>query len=204
MRPAEQRRAARAARGVASRVEERLDLGDPGVDPDDLGGPLRKQVVAEAAAAVHLDEEAAEIAQHILARPQEGSALAPEQACMGPPRSDALVDPAPAKERGHPGESNEGGLRTRLGSPAAGLESAEDEEDRDDDEDEPDHEPGTGERERRDQPDDEQCDSDPEDSGHEPIFTVSYNCKTTSRSSVISRTVHAGPSFVFPEAFTPP
>ena len=31
-----------------------------------------------------------------------------------------------------------------------------------------------------------------------------YSCSTTSRSSVISRTAHAGPSFVLPEALTPP
>jgi hypothetical protein len=185
-------------------MEERLDVGDPGVDPDDLRGSLGEQVVAEPATAVHLDKEAAEVAQHVLARLEQSPALAPKQACVGAPRSDALVDPAPAKERGHPGESNEGGLRTWLGCSAAGLETADDEQDRDDDEDEPDHEPGTGKRDRGDQPDDEQCESDSENSCHGPVFTVSYSCKTTSRSSVISRTVQAGPSFVFPEAFTPP
>jgi len=44
-------------------VQERLDLGEPAVDADDRGGALGQQVVAEAAAPVHLDQQAPELAE---------------------------------------------------------------------------------------------------------------------------------------------
>jgi hypothetical protein len=44
-------------------VEQLVDLGEPRVDPDHVRTPLRKEIVAEAAAAVHLDEQAAEVAE---------------------------------------------------------------------------------------------------------------------------------------------
>jgi hypothetical protein len=92
---------------VGSRIEQRFDLGDASVDSDDLRRPLRQQVVAEPAAPVHLDEQAAQVAQRILACLQEGAALAPEQACMGAPRSDT-VGAVPAKKRGHPASLTRG------------------------------------------------------------------------------------------------
>jgi len=99
VRAAQQQCAAFAAWRVPAGVEEVLDLGDAGVDPDDRRCPFREQVVAEASAPVHLDEEAAEVAQRIFTRLQEGTALAAEQAGVGAPRSDARgVGRAPAKK----------------------------------------------------------------------------------------------------------
>ena len=89
-------------------MEERFDLGDARVDPDHLGRALGQQVVTEPAAAIHLDQETAQVAQQILTRLQERATLTPEQASVRAPRSDTLVRSAPAKEWGHPGESNEG------------------------------------------------------------------------------------------------
>jgi hypothetical protein len=40
--------------------------------------------------------------------------------------------------------------------------------------------------------------------GRQPPIPGAQRWMTTRRSSVISRTAYAGPSFVFPEAFTPP
>jgi hypothetical protein len=80
-------------------LKELLDLGDPRVDADDRSRPLGEQVVSEAAAAIHLDEQPAEVAEHVLTRPKQGAALTSEHASMGAPRSDALVPSAPAKER---------------------------------------------------------------------------------------------------------
>lgn len=97
---------------MTASVQERLDLGEARVDPDDRRRPLSEQVVPEPASSVHLDEQAAEVAQRVLARLQEGAALAPQQARVGAPRSDACgARPVPAKEWRHPGESNEGILR---------------------------------------------------------------------------------------------
>jgi hypothetical protein len=79
-------------------MEERLDLGDARVDADHLGRTLGQQVVTEAAAAVHLDEEAAQVAQQVLARLQQGAALTPKEAGVRAPRSDTRVWSAPAKE----------------------------------------------------------------------------------------------------------
>jgi hypothetical protein len=112
VRPAQERCATFAAWCLGAGVQERLDFGDASVDPDDLRRSFRKQVVPETATPVHLDEQAAQVAQRILARLQEGAALAPEEACVGAPWSDAVgVGAAPTKKRGHPGESNEGVLR---------------------------------------------------------------------------------------------
>jgi hypothetical protein len=94
-------------------VQELLDLREACVDPDDLRSALGEQVVAKPSAPVHLDEEAADLAEGGLAGLQERTALAPKQSGVGAPRGDAAcIGPAPAKEWGHPGESNErlGGL----------------------------------------------------------------------------------------------
>jgi len=46
-------------------VQEVLDLGETRIDPDDPCAPLGEQVLPEAAAAVHLDEQAAELAERL-------------------------------------------------------------------------------------------------------------------------------------------
>ncbi len=89
-------------------MKELFELGDPRVDPDDLRRSLGEQVVAEPAPPVHLDEQTAEIAEHVLASGQERAPLATEDARVGASRSDSLVRSAPAEKTGHPGESNEG------------------------------------------------------------------------------------------------
>lgn len=69
-------------------MQKLLDLAEPGIDADDDRRPLLQEVVAEPAAAVHLDEQPAEIAQGVLARLQQGPALAPQHAGMCPARGD--------------------------------------------------------------------------------------------------------------------
>ena len=68
-----------------------VDLGEARVDADDRRGALGEQVVAEAAAPVHLDEQAAEVAQRVLAGLQQRAPLAAEQAGVRAARGDALV-----------------------------------------------------------------------------------------------------------------
>lgn len=99
-------RAARAAPGRAATVEEVIDLGESRVDPDELGTTLLRQVVAKGAATVHLDHQAAQVAELRVARPEQGAPLAPEQARVRPSGSDALGVPrdgvdAPAMEQRH-------------------------------------------------------------------------------------------------------
>jgi hypothetical protein len=53
---------------------------DAGFEPDQLGAPLQQQVLAEAVAPVHLEREAAEIAQLLLAEPEERTPFAPQVA----------------------------------------------------------------------------------------------------------------------------
>jgi hypothetical protein len=88
-------------------VQKRCDLGEACVDADDRRRTLGQQVVAKAAAAVHLDEQAAQLTERRLARLQQRAALAAEQsgvcAVRGDPRG---IGRAPAKERGHARESS--------------------------------------------------------------------------------------------------
>jgi hypothetical protein len=85
-------------------VQELFDLREPRIDSHNRGGTLGEQVVAEAASPVHLDEEAAEVAERILARLHERPALAAEHAGLRAAWRDAFgVVCAPAKKRGHPG-----------------------------------------------------------------------------------------------------
>ena len=89
---------------LAPDVQELFDLREPRIDPHNRGGTLCEQVVAEAASPVHLDEEAAEVGERVLARPQERAALAAEHAGLRAAGRDAFgVACAPAEKRGHPG-----------------------------------------------------------------------------------------------------
>ena len=69
-------------------MKELLDLAEACVDPDDDRGALLEEVVAKAAAAVHLDEQPAEIAQRVLARLQQSPALAAQHSGMCSARGD--------------------------------------------------------------------------------------------------------------------
>ena len=82
------RGAAAAAQGALAAVQELVDLGEAGVDPDHLGAALVQEVVAPGAAAVHLDREAAEVAEPLVADTQEGPPLPPQQARVGTPGRD--------------------------------------------------------------------------------------------------------------------
>jgi hypothetical protein len=104
MRTAQDGCAALAPRDVAPDVQELFDLREPRIDSYNRGSTLGEQVVAEAAAAVHLDEEAAEIGERVLARLQERPTLAAKHAGLRATWRDAFgVVCAPAKKRGHPG-----------------------------------------------------------------------------------------------------
>ena len=83
-------------------MQELLDLAEARVDADDDRGPLLQEVVAKPAAPVHLDEQAAEIAQRVLARFQQRPALAPEHAGVGTARRDTGSSLGAAAE--HPAE----------------------------------------------------------------------------------------------------
>ena len=96
------RGAALAAWDAPVDVEELVDLGEAGVDPDHRRRPLGEQVVAEAAAAVHLDQQSAEVAQRILAGLQQRAAFPAQHPGRGPARGDSFgVVRPPAKECGH-------------------------------------------------------------------------------------------------------
>jgi 3-hydroxybutyryl-CoA dehydrogenase len=89
-------------------VQQVVDLDEPRVDADEHGARLREQVLAEAAAAVELDEQAAEIAKLLLADPEERPLLAPQLARVRPARRDAFRTRAalarsPPPERPHAG-----------------------------------------------------------------------------------------------------
>jgi hypothetical protein len=88
-------------------VEERLDLGEATVDPDDPRGTLGQEVVPEAASAVHLDEQAAELTEGFLTRLQERAPLAPEQSGVRTTWGYPLgIWRASAEKRGHARESS--------------------------------------------------------------------------------------------------
>src|SRR5262249_39442944 len=111
-RAAEDRRAALAARHPPTAVEQAVNLGKPGVDADDRRRPLGEQVVAKAAAPVHLDEEAAQVRDAIGARLEQCAPRAAKEACMGPARlqavrGDAVGSATPSEERCHPAECTE-------------------------------------------------------------------------------------------------
>jgi hypothetical protein len=95
----EERGTTLAARDLARAVQELVDLGETSVDAHDGRCAFRKQILAKAAAPVHLDQQAADVLEGVVARLQERAPLAAKQARVRVARSDAYV-PAPAKE-GH-------------------------------------------------------------------------------------------------------
>src|SRR6266568_1926464 len=70
--------------------------------------------------------------------------------------------------------------------------------------------PDPGDDEQEDDPDDDECDSYADHRSRVPARSkwetsgLRQACRTTSRSSVISRIVYAGPSLVLPDPLTPP
>lgn len=76
------RRRRGAARGNRD-GEERVELLQPLVECDQLVAPLDEQVLPELVPAVHLQHQAAEIAEPVLPDAQERSSLATEDAGMG-------------------------------------------------------------------------------------------------------------------------
>jgi hypothetical protein len=86
---------------MGAAVQQGLEVGDAGVDPDDLCRSLGEQVIPEAPAPVHLDEQPAEVAQHVFARLEEGAALTAKHARVRPSQRETLVGSAAAEERGH-------------------------------------------------------------------------------------------------------
>jgi hypothetical protein len=81
-------------------VQERLDLREARVDADDRRRTFRQQVIAKGAAAIHLDEQAAELAERRLARLEERTPLAPEQPGVRAMWGDSRgIGRAPAEER---------------------------------------------------------------------------------------------------------
>ena len=69
-------------------MEELVDLGQPCVDPDDRRRTLGEQVVAEAAAAIHLDQQATEVRDDVCARLDERAPLAAQDAGVRAARCD--------------------------------------------------------------------------------------------------------------------
>ena len=73
--------------------------------------------------------------------------------------------------------------------------------------DDADRDPDPWDDEQEHEPDDDECEGYADHEHRVPAQgkpETSYAWRTTSRSSVISRIVYAGPSFVLPEPFTPP
>ena len=83
--PIEERRAARADRALAPcgarrPARMRVDLGDTRLDRDELGAALDDERLVEVVAPVHLEREAAEVAEAVLAQHEERATLATELA----------------------------------------------------------------------------------------------------------------------------
>ena len=70
----------RHAGSALRRAEEHVELVDPRLEPDQLGTALEQEVLAEAVAPVHLEREAPEVAQLLLAQPHERAPLPPQGA----------------------------------------------------------------------------------------------------------------------------
>ena len=123
---------------------------------------LGEQVVAEAAAPVHLDEQAAEVAQRVVACLAERAALAAEHPGVGAARGDAFRrGGTPAKARRHAAQSTYGGgedVRPRVANAPTSRMIAD--HDRDDSED------ADARHEEQGEADDDQQDSEPERTEH--------------------------------------
>jgi hypothetical protein len=83
-------------------MEQIVDLGEARIDPDHARRPLGQQIVPEAAAPVHLDHQAAEVAQGFLTRFQEDTAFAPENPGTRPTWGDPVVPGPLLAPEGHP------------------------------------------------------------------------------------------------------
>jgi hypothetical protein len=103
------------------RGKELVDLEQPLFDRDDLGRLLVHQILPKAILAVHLQHQTAEVADVLLAKPQQVAALAAQEPCRWegtPPRRglcarlrllhlSAWARAAEAfEQRRHAGESN--------------------------------------------------------------------------------------------------
>jgi hypothetical protein len=73
---------------------------DARLEADQLGAALEQQVFAEAVTAIHLEREAAKVAQLLLAQPEEGAPFAPEVAALAP--DVAVVAPSGASAAASP------------------------------------------------------------------------------------------------------
>ena len=95
LRAPEDRRSALAAGGGADAAarhgggEQGVELGEPLLEADELRAAVDEQVLAELVAAVHLEDEAAEVAEARLAELEEGAALAAELSWGGSARRTA-------------------------------------------------------------------------------------------------------------------
>ena len=86
----------------ARAADEGIDLRDPGLDGNELGAPLDDEPFVELVAAVHLEREAAKVAQPLLTEEEERASLASELACPGRGRL-AVEEGHGVRIRAHPG-----------------------------------------------------------------------------------------------------
>jgi hypothetical protein len=63
------------------RGEQRVELREPLLEADELRAPVDEEILAELVPPVHLEDEAAEVAQPALAELQERAPLAAELSC---------------------------------------------------------------------------------------------------------------------------
>jgi len=85
--PDQDRRAADADRPLppaqTGALQVRVDLGDAGLDRDELGASLDDERLVEVVATVHLERQPAEVAETVFPQEQERPPLAPEIARRG-------------------------------------------------------------------------------------------------------------------------
>src|SRR6185503_11122414 len=67
-----------ASRPGPGRTEHRVQLVNPGFEPDQVGAALEQEILAELVAPVHLEREPTEVAQLLLTQPHQRPALAAE------------------------------------------------------------------------------------------------------------------------------
>jgi hypothetical protein len=87
-------------------VKEVVDLRQSGIDSHELGAALGEQVFAEAATAVELDEEPAQVAELLVADVEKRTLLPAQHSGVWPARSDSVgagtaVTSSPPVERPH-------------------------------------------------------------------------------------------------------
>ena len=127
-------RVVRAAPGTLRGAEQDVELVDARLEADQLRAALEQQILAEAVAPVHLEREPAEVAQLLLAQPQERAALAAELArgrrVPAGVAAGGAARPAPAAPcagSGRRGTAASVLTAARRASPQAGLELEDDE-----------------------------------------------------------------------------